>query len=107
MRILLIFILLLTGCASVRPWTTEEKVSLGASCLMMAVDIYTTMEDGEINEVNPLIGRHPSDAKFIGFMLTSQLLTTTLAHYWDDFRIWILRVKTFANFGCVIYNINH
>ena len=103
----LIFTLLLTGCTTARPWTTKEKTMLVASCLAVTADMYTTMDgihDGNY-ETNPIIGKHPSDGKIIATMITTQLLTVILAHYWEDFRIWILGTKTGVNAGFAFHNI--
>ena len=94
----------LSGCATTRPWSTTEKAMLVASCLAAAADIHTTMADGEINEINPIIGPHPSNERFVGFMVTSQLLTIVLAHYCEDFRTWMLGIKTGINAGFAFSN---
>ena len=96
---LIIIAMLLVGCAT-RPWTIEEKVLLGASCLAMAADTYTTTRflDNENNwEVNPILGRHPSDTKVITYMISSQAVAIILAHYFPKYRSWILGVKTGLN----------
>ena len=97
---LAIIAIFLAGCATARPWTTEEKVLLGASCLAMAADTYTTTRflDNENNwEVNPILGRHPSDTKVVMYMFSSQVVAIILAHYFPEYRSWILGVKTGLN----------
>ena len=107
MKYLLIIILLLTGCASPRPWTNAEKMMLGASCLAVAADMYTTM-DGLHNgnyETNPCMGKHPSDGTVVSVMAITQIATIVLAHYLSDFRTWILGIKTGINTGFAFHNI--
>ena len=102
MKYLLILLFLLSGCASLpqpRPWTTGEKALLVASCVAMVADGYTTI-DGMHNghsETNPIMGRHPSDAKVISVMAITQAVTVMIAHYWGPWRSMILGVKTGVN----------
>jgi len=105
MRWLIVF-LLLSGCASVKPWTAEEKVLLGVSCIATVADTITTirmLDDGGW-ETNPYMGKHPSDSQVIITMGVVQLLTIGLSHWWDDFRSWILGVKTGVNVGFAFIN---
>ena len=103
----LVIILLLTGCATVRPWTTEEKVLLGVSCLATVADITTTLDmlDNGGWEINPMMGEHPSDSQVVAIMATTQILTIIVAHYWPDFRKWILGIKTGVNTAFAFGNI--
>jgi len=107
MKYLIILFLVLPGCVTTRSWTTQEKILLGMSCLAVIADVYTTMADGEINEINPIIGPDPSNGKFIGYMITSQMVTVILAHYVPQYRNWILGLKTGANIGCVFHNMSN
>ena len=107
MKYWLITILFLTGCASPRPWTGEEKLMLGASCLAVVADMTTTingMHNGN-SETNPTMGKHPSDAVVISVMAITQVATIVLAHYWEGFRVWILGTKTGINTGFAFHNI--
>ena len=105
-----LFILLLvalTGCASVRPWTTEEKVLLAASCLAVAADMTTTL-DGLNNgnwETNPMMGEYPSDSQVVLTMAATHAVFIIVAHYWSDFRVWILGTKTGVNAGFAFHNL--
>ena len=102
----LIIILLLTGCANARPWTGEEKVMLGISCLATVADMATTvngMHSGN-SETNPFMGRHPSDGAVISVMAITHVATIVLAHYWEGFRTWILGIKTGINAGFAFHD---
>ena len=93
------------GCAG---WSRTEKVLLVASVVMSVADMTTTIE-GLNNggyELNPIIGKHPSDERFISFMVGSEVLTIILAHYFPEWRKAILSGKTLINAGCVIHNLN-
>ena len=102
----LFIVLLLTGCAT-RPWTTQEKVLLGASCLATAADTYTTLDmlDNGNWEINPMMGEHPSDSQVIITMAATQTLIIVLAHYIPRFRSWLLGIKTGVNAGFAFHNM--
>ena len=106
MKYFLIVILLLSGCASVRPWTTEEKLMLGASCIATFADGYTTIKglhDG-CSETNPITGKNPSDGVVISFMAITQGFSIIVAHYWEEYRMWLLGMKTGVNAGFAWHN---
>ena len=107
MKYVLIAMLLFTGCATVRPWTTEEKVLLAASCLAVAADMTTTI-DGLNNgnwETNPMMGEYPSDSQVVLTMAATHAVFIIVAHYWSDFRTWILGIKTGVNAGFAFHNM--
>ena len=66
LSLLVVYILLITGCAS-RPWTKEEKQLLGLSCLTTVADMVTTFEGLENGnkELNPIMGEHPSKERVV------------------------------------------
>jgi len=107
---LFIIAFLLTGCAS-KPWTKEEKQLLGLSCLATVADMVTTFDglDNGNEELNPIMGRHPSKEKVVVVLGLSQIATTIIAHYWESARMWLLGAKTGANAACTFHNLrtNH
>ena len=109
MKTLLIIILLivLPGCVTPRPWTKAEKIMLGASCLAVVADAYTTMDgqDHGHRETHPVMGKHPSDGTIISVMAITQIATVIVAHYWEGFRAWILGTKTGVNAGFAFHNM--
>ena len=107
MRYWIIVLVFLAGCASPRPWTKEEKMLLAASCLATTADMVTTLDmldDGNW-EINPMMGKHPTDGQVVITIGITQALTVVLAHYWDDFRSWILGAKTGINAGFAFHNL--
>lgn len=104
MRLLCVAILLLSGCAS---WTPQEKMLGGFSCLAAAADGYTTirfLNNPDNYEMNPILGKHPSDTEVIMYMITSQFIALTIAHFLPQYRSWILGGKTTVNLGFAIHN---
>ena len=106
MKKALIIILILTGCGHSRPWTTGEKVLLGASVLASYADYRTTTNvlDNGGYEMNPLIGKHPSKERLALFLISSEVITIALAHYFPRYRKFLLGGKTAINTGCAIHN---
>ena len=99
----IIFILIISGCAS---WSTHDKMLAVASFGASYADYHTTRDilDNGGYEMNPLIGKHPSNEKLAAYMLTTQLITIAIAHFWEDYRTEILMGKTFINTGCAVHN---
>ena len=104
---IVIIAMFLAGCANVRPWTKQEKVLLGASCLATVADMTTTLDmlDNGNWEINPMMGEHPSSGQVVLTMAATQVLTIIVAHYWSDFRAWILGIKTGINTGFAFHNM--
>lgn len=118
--ILIVGVMFLAGCGHTptpRPWTTGEKMTLGWSVLASAADAYTTTQalNNPYNyEVNPLMGKHPSDGKVVIFLGVSQLVAIALAHWYPDvefpligkvnMRYGFLGTKAVINTGCAINN---
>jgi len=104
---ILIICLLFMGCATARPWTTEEKVLLGVSCLASVADTLTTLDglNNGARELNPVMGEYPSKGKVIAVMGIGQIVTIIVAHYWESARLWILGLKTGANAACTFHNL--
>ena len=106
---IIISILILTSCIHTKPWTTSEKVMLGASWLAAGADYYTSeraFDDPGNHEMNPAFGKHPTDTELAIYMLTSQVCATLMAHYIPEWRSWILGGKTTINGACAINNYN-
>ena len=107
--IALVTLVLLPGCASLpkpRPWTTEEKVLLVGSILAAGADLYTTkkMRDRGHDEINPLIGEHPTDTELMIKLPVLQLSYWVLCHYWPQMRTGLLGCKITINTGNAIHN---
>lgn len=71
MRLLLVLVFALTGCASMQPtpdeWTGNERLAFGLSVAAHSLDAGTTMaaDWDRCSEANPIIGSEPSDAAII------------------------------------------
>ena len=122
MRYLIGLILLIsfTGCASLptpKPWTTGEKVMLGWSIAASAADAYTTtqaLNNPNNYEVNPIMGKHPSNGRVIATIGLSQLIALAVSHWYPyidlpligrvNMRYGFLGFKAVLNTGCAINN---
>lgn len=107
--ITLVTLVLLPGCASLpkpRPWTREEKVLLVVSILAAGADLYTTkqMLDRGNYEMNPLIGKHPTDTELMIKLPVIQLSYWVLCHYWPKMRTGLLGCKITINTGLATHN---
>lgn len=104
---IVLILLILVGCATnPRPWTKKEKGILAWSVLAAAADTYTTIEmldDGNY-EMNPILGRYPSDDEVIIYMSVSELLTILVAHYYPKYRSCLLGGKALVNSYFTIHN---
>jgi len=107
---LLCVVLLVSSCAympKAEPWTNGDKALLAASVLAVAADAYTTkrmLNNPDNYEVNPIMGKHPSDTKIYITLGAFHALVVAVAHYWKPVRKPILAVKTGINTGCAIHN---
>lgn len=100
---------LLCSCAhSPRPWTKDEKVAAGFFILAHVADAYTTERylDNPNNweEINPLLGKHPSDKKLTIYFSVTGLGTLLIGHYWPDARKPLFLGYGSLNAGLAIYN---
>lgn len=106
--ILVVIALLVSSCAySPRPWTQNEKVALGWSVAASLADMYTTtraLDEEGTYETNPILGKHPSDGEVFVALISSEVITVLIAHYWPDFRIPLLCGKAALNTGFAVHN---
>lgn len=107
--VLVIGLLTCASCAyyNPKPWTQEEKVALGWSCLASAADMYTTTRflDNEENwEINPILGKHPSDTEVYLVLGLSQVLTVVTAHCFPDLRVPLICGKAAVNTAFAMHN---
>lgn len=78
---------------SPRPWTEGEKVVLAWSCLAVVADMYTTCRalDNPYNyEINPMLGRHPSDSNVIIQLSLSHLVLVAISHWVPEINLPIV-----------------
>ena len=97
-------ITMLTSCAT---WSRADKALLAASWGAAGADFYTSeraFDNPANHELNPIIGKHPTDTELITYMLISQTAVTLLAHVCPRWRSWLLGGKAVINTGCAINN---
>ena len=116
--LIIILLMTITGCATApRPWTPGEKTVLGWSVLASALDGYTTIQflkNPNNYEVNPIMGKHPSNGKVIITLGLSELIAVAISHWYPviDFpligkvnmRYGLLGMKAMVNSACAINN---
>ena len=106
---ILVGVLLLTSCAHVKDksWDTTDKVLLVTSTLAVSADTYTTtrmLTNPNNYEMNPIMGKHPSDGRVIATMAVGHALVLLIAHYFPEYRKFLLGSKTMINTGLALQN---
>ncbi len=109
MKYILIFFIIISlfiNCAGPRSWTKQEKNAASFYLLAHSADAFTTSQlihKGNY-ELNPILGKYPSDTEIgIYFSLTT-LGILTLSHFYPNFRKPILYGYGGLNAGLAIYN---
>jgi len=67
-----------------RPWTKGEKTVLAWSVGAVVADMFTTcrMLDNPYNyEMNPVLGKHPSDGKVVAVLSLSHIVCVAISHW--------------------------
>ena len=99
----IILIILLSGCS----WSKSDIAWGVASTLATGADFYTTsefLENPNNYEMNPILGKHPSNSEVFMVLATSQIIVLTIAHFCPTLRPYILGGKTAISGGWAIYN---
>lgn len=87
--VICIMCLSIVSCAPARKWSTADKLFLAGSIASSAADYYTTkraLDNPNNYEMNPIYGKHPSDAQLIGTLAASQLIIGLIAHFFPKVR---------------------
>jgi hypothetical protein len=67
------------------PWSTADKALFGALTVTSLADMAQTLQiakqPDQYLEINPLIGRHPSKGKVIGYFMITHALAWAAADY--------------------------
>ena len=107
LTLLFIICVLFTGCAT-RPWTDKELALAAASTAAAYGNYRVTKHNLDLGpghvEVNPIIGRRPSDAKLAGYFAISHFIWLGCAHYFNNYRSEILWLKTTINVVLIIHD---
>lgn len=86
--------LIISGCASSRPWTKSEKVAAGFFLAAHTANYYSTEKvlDNPANweKENFALGKHPSDRKVALYFSFTGIGALIVAHFWEDARPWLL-----------------
>lgn len=98
--------LLLTACASPRPWTKKEKIAAGFFLIAHTADAITTsqLNDNGNYELNPLLGKHPSDTEVCIYFSITAIGALTLSHFYPNLREPLLYGYGGLNTGLAIHN---
>ena len=102
-KTLIIAVILLSGCS----WSKSDIAWGVASTLATGADFYTTsefLENPNNYEMNPILGKHPSNSEVFMVLATSQIIVLTIAHFCPTLRPYILGGKTAISGGWAIHN---
>jgi hypothetical protein len=109
LTLMVIVALLFSSCAHIpdgikpdlhpRPWTKEEKILLAVSIVAAGADYYTTERclDRGHREMNPLIGKHPTDTELTLKASAGYFMFLLIAHYCPKLRPYLLGGQAFVN----------
>lgn len=92
--------LLLTGCANYNTWTRTDKVMAGFSITASAADAYTTdrcLNQPNISEANPILGKNPNDARIYGQIAITQAIIFWVADKYPKTRKFLLGSSTIGH----------
>lgn len=106
---ILLLLPLLLGCGSTYRWTKTDLAMGGAFMALQVADTVTTNEilDSGGHEMNPIMGKHPSDTELVLYKAGSSALVLGLAHLFPGKpRKVILGIGIVIAGGCVINNLN-
>ena len=103
MKLLIIILCLLTGCAS---WSKQEKVAGVFFLAAHTANYYSTqgMLDKSNYELNPVLGKYPSDKKVAVYFSLTGAGALIVAHFWKEARQWILWGYGGVNAAWVIHD---
>lgn len=109
LTLMVIVALLFSSCAHIpdafkpdlhpRPWTKEEKILLAVSIVAAGADYYTTERflDRGHEEMNPFIGKRPTDTELTIKVWGSYLIFLLIAHHCPKLRPYLLGSQAFVN----------
>ena len=99
----IILIILLSGCS----WSKSDIAWGVASTLATGADFYTTSEflkNPNNYELNPILGKHPSNSEVFMVLASGQVIVLTIAHFFPKLRPYLLGGKTAINTSFAIHN---
>jgi hypothetical protein len=92
--VVLLAVVLLAGTAQAAEWTGVEVAKEAAVLALFAIDARQTMDIKNVPglyEVNPVLGRFPSDVRVRNYFLTAALVHVGVAHALPTkYRNWLI-----------------
>ena len=111
--VLIVIVLLFTGCASLKPhpkpWTPTEKKYAAFNMLGIMADAYTTkqmLNNPNSYELNPGLGEQPSDSQLAIYFPLTAIITLGLSHFYPKLREPLLFGYGGLSFGAAVHNQN-
>ena len=94
LTICLIFVVASAGCTSLmphpRPWTKREKIAATFFVVAHTVNAFTTEAHQDYPdmyyEMNPILGRHPSDMEIGTYFSLTGVATLLVTHLYPELR---------------------
>lgn len=111
--LIVIGMLMNTGCASLIPhpraWTKKEKIAAGFFIAAHTANAFTTeahQNHPELYyEMNPIMGRHPSDTEIVTYFSVTGIATLLLTHFYPELRKPLLYGYGAVNSYWVIHDL--
>ena len=102
-QLLVIFILILTGCATYSP---ADWAALSFAVAGSAADVYTTERclDGGGYERNPVFGSDPSDGKLIAGKVVALLACVAVGELEPGWRPWMFGLLGGTGAAAAVHN---
>lgn len=102
------------GCVSLiphpRPWTKDEKIAAGFFIAAHTANAFTTEAHQDhpdmYYEMNPIMGRHPSDTEIIAYFSITGVVALLIAHFYPELRKPLL--YGYGGVGCywTVHDLN-
>ena len=89
-------------------WTIYERLLGLGSVVFSGLDCYTTLgmlSNPDNWELNPILGRHPTNREVVFYMILSQVVVLWIADRFPRLRKYILGLKFLMNAFCVGLNL--
>ena len=106
--IVCLILIVVTACSHV-PYTRNDKLALGCDLIAGTADIATTSyalkNNPNVEEKNPLIGKHPSDGELVAWGIGWLLVKMALGEVMPEKRVWIFGSSCAVHGGLAVWNV--